>query len=748
MSTQVQSELDRIGSNVAAAYTAAAEQGADIPAQQNTDNLSETIGSIKTVKFTAQTLTDAQQAQARKNIGAASAEALDTAPTYDTFPSVAEVNAMSDWAVFHTRGFYSKNDGAAGTYTVKSSSGSLFVPYGTKYICPVNVSALTDRDIYVDQYGIRRGSADYADRNSEIMTSLLSVFQNGFTLHFGSGHYYFSSPITSSKHTIIKGVSSNACVSPKDVNYGTYLHFPNLADGEAALELTYGVVQDLGIIGNASVCDVSLDRTQTITNPNAVVTLVDTGTTYGIKMGSIVQNVRVRNCTYGIYSESGNHLIDGVDVRQCKIGISVGNDVKITNVQAWNVMTGIELRGSLASATNIRGDSIGKHLIECWKGKCLLSNIDGDYCVGSLIHYGGGTSFIHLGQAVACMGRVATKYAHSRSTTFDLQTIASGDYEYCSFVSVAPNTRVFGGYIDVVNVKSNVFDADEYDYVTPSSVISIGTGSTVKGLIVKCTVPSDADNDYFNKNVIKNLSTYAESANDGWNYVTDFDGKTIEDICFITPFGMAVSKRTVDAPDRQVETPRVLMDMVDTVEVLTPGINRNDNVWEAGYFAANGTETGSTGAYATQCFRNANYIPVEGGRSIAVYYDAATWNNNNKGKTFYIVEYDADKNVIVQRQSFSAYSAGNTTYALNANTAYIRIAHHKWADLGNALTDIKVAIYYAEDARKEYVEYGYDSTTTHKIKGDAVVLKSPNGTAYILSVADDGTLSATLLNPE
>lgn len=77
MSTEVQTELERIESNVAAAYAAAEEQGADMPATQTTDNLAETVASIKSVKFTEQTLTDDQKEQARNNIGAASQEALD-----------------------------------------------------------------------------------------------------------------------------------------------------------------------------------------------------------------------------------------------------------------------------------------------------------------------------------------------------------------------------------------------------------------------------------------------------------------------------------------------------------------------------------------------------------------------------------------------------------------------------------------------------------------------------------------------
>jgi hypothetical protein len=58
------------------------------------------------------------------------------------------------------------------------------------------------------------------------------------------------------------------------------------------------------------------------------------------------------------------------------------------------------MRATLGSATDIRGDSIGKHLIECWEGKCIMSNLDADYCLGSIIHYGRNnneTKWMHLG---------------------------------------------------------------------------------------------------------------------------------------------------------------------------------------------------------------------------------------------------------------------------------------------------------------------------------------------------------------
>ena len=42
----IQSEINRINGNVAAAYAAAEGKGAEMPSSQNTDNLAQTVSSI------------------------------------------------------------------------------------------------------------------------------------------------------------------------------------------------------------------------------------------------------------------------------------------------------------------------------------------------------------------------------------------------------------------------------------------------------------------------------------------------------------------------------------------------------------------------------------------------------------------------------------------------------------------------------------------------------------------------------
>lgn len=67
----IASEIERINSNISSAYAEAYVLGANAPNSENSENLARTIESIVAVLYIAQTLTDAQKAQARSNIDAA-----------------------------------------------------------------------------------------------------------------------------------------------------------------------------------------------------------------------------------------------------------------------------------------------------------------------------------------------------------------------------------------------------------------------------------------------------------------------------------------------------------------------------------------------------------------------------------------------------------------------------------------------------------------------------------------------------
>ena len=65
----VQTQIDRIEQNVANTYAVLEALGADIPAEQNSDNLARTAGSAKAVLYSEQSLSEVQKVQARTNIG-------------------------------------------------------------------------------------------------------------------------------------------------------------------------------------------------------------------------------------------------------------------------------------------------------------------------------------------------------------------------------------------------------------------------------------------------------------------------------------------------------------------------------------------------------------------------------------------------------------------------------------------------------------------------------------------------------
>lgn len=161
-----------------------------------------------------------------------------------------------------------------------------------------------------------------------------------------------------------------------------------------------------------------------------------------------------------------------------------------------------------------------------------------------------------------------------------------------------------------------------------------------------------------------------------------------------------------------------------TVEVTTTTrtINLNPGGYEYGYLK----DTGAEASYnpANISIRHADYVPVQGGKSIMFTFDKAAWNNNNPGSMVIIlIEYDSNKNFIASQTSCKAYvTTARPTYALNANTSYIRISITNWTTGAMAsvpIEDIKIGIYYAENATLDYVEYE-SSTTELMIRGDKV----------------------------
>ena len=218
------------------------------------------------------------------------------------------------------------------------------------------------------------------------------------------------------------------------------------------------------------------------------------------------------------------------------------------------------------------------------------------------------------------------------------------------------------------------------------------------------------------------------------------------------------SQTLTEAQQSQIRQNIGLEDLlVKTTEVIT-GINLNDGVYEIGRFSVAGEEYDKEGAYA---FRNANYLPVEGGRSIVAYYAAADWNLNTLGYLIDVVQYDSGKNVIgATRHAITNYAnstGSNAILALHEHTAYIRIDYNRsGTTVFDDLTKPKIAVYYLEDAVQEFVEYtvenektiiwidksrisNFDSLRGKKIAydGDSIAeTRTNNGGGYAQIIAD------------
>lgn len=117
----IQGEMDRIAQNIANTYDVLDALGADMPAEQNSDNLAVTAGSAKAVLYKEQTLTDAQKTQARTNIGAASAvevgklsDQIAELPSGGSGLTQAQINALD--GMFKVA-LYDDSKDYAGAYT-------------------------------------------------------------------------------------------------------------------------------------------------------------------------------------------------------------------------------------------------------------------------------------------------------------------------------------------------------------------------------------------------------------------------------------------------------------------------------------------------------------------------------------------------------------------------------------------------------------------------------------------------------
>lgn len=168
-------------------------------------------------------------------------------------------------------------------------------------------------------------------------------------------------------------------------------------------------------------------------------------------------------------------------------------------------------------------------------------------------------------------------------------------------------------------------------------------------------------------------------------------------------------------------------------------VNLNDGVYIYGSFDATGKPQGK--ATVNQgSFRSANYLPVEGGREITCFFDAAEWNNDNPGYPVYVVEYDLGKNIVGPMTAMHAYYPSNRFgLTLNERTAYIRLYFYTGdRPIETPLDAIELAIYYIDS----YVDY-YIPYISHSNFTEEMYYLDPLYGKHIVYVGDDISESRT-----
>ena len=412
-------------------------------------------------------------------------------PVFKTFPSNSVIKSLPNMAIFETRGFYSQNDGAACRYAVYDwwTANSLLIE--GRYIVPIDQENKMP-DVYLPWYGIRPGTdATYAVRNSEILNEIRPRFTFGCTLRFPSGRFYFDRPIIlSDRHLCISGSQPVTFLYDTSTRAATWLHFPNLTEGEAAISLGHGTLTNLIIYGNNESYRCTLDRTKTYTAPDEIVTEVCTVKAYGVKGGAVsrIQNVMVCNFYYGMYINTCNTYITDVNFNRCHTGLSIGNDVKVKGCYGWNIMTLLEMRGAISSAVQVRADSIGEHLVHIISGASIyLADLDADYCMKSVLHIGDASTSGQWRSAPTLVvngihgrcncGVVYDKTVDTEPTAKDITEENYLDY---GLITVDKMTTT-----SMVVTISSIGGANPLDtasnYLTPKVILSAGKSSNVNG---------------------------------------------------------------------------------------------------------------------------------------------------------------------------------------------------------------------------------------------------------------------------
>lgn len=336
---------------------------------------------------------------------------------------------------FRTLGFYAKHDGCGGLYILTTDNWGYGLNIGKN---AQNVSvwlvALDDRGILkyqvdVTRYGVRSYKYNtldfanlsvkttFAEKNSQIINSFaISNATTGMAsmdyksvLYFPDGKFFFAEPIDlTGKHMGIKGARTPQVIALDMVEGGgiaggTMLYFPWLEDGQSAITVNFGNVENISIIGNKLTYDFLIARprwkngawqddgyTREVPYLPVINETINASCT-GLKKLShgYVRNVNVVYFNKGIDCTGANTYIDNIFATHCHSGLEVGSDIKCRGVYGFNVYLLLKINNSLVSAVQVRGDSVVYCVVITGGRNITLVDVDGDYCTENVINIRG-----------------------------------------------------------------------------------------------------------------------------------------------------------------------------------------------------------------------------------------------------------------------------------------------------------------------------------------------------------------------
>ena len=396
--------------------------------------------------------------------------------TFEVFPNDEILNSLPINSTFEVKGFYVEGDMPKTMYQKVSWSENSIQKTG---YC-IKPSKTISKTVFLPSLGIRTGS-EHAISNSSIISNMNMGF--GTTLELPEGDYYFDRPISlREKQGSIRGACASFTTDTKTTGL-TWLYFPNLQDGESAITMATGSISNVIIKGNVSQYNYTIDRSKTYIDKDNLENETYTIKTYGLKGGSTttINNVYVSNFYYGAYLNTGNIYINNFFARKCHYGLSIGNDTKCMGVFGYDVHTLLQIRGSLSSAVQVRGDSV-HHLINICGANTSgvhLTDLDGDFCIGSVMTIGERDVWGTVSNLVinGITGRFCAYNAYDKSVDgvpTSNNITDSSDISNWAFISVYPKNNLNGAYITTTtSLSSNLMDKVS-NYYTPPILMAGG----------------------------------------------------------------------------------------------------------------------------------------------------------------------------------------------------------------------------------------------------------------------------------